>query len=40
MKVDVAHTAHLGSGTLSAIRALLDAAFDGDFSDWREGDVW
>ena len=37
MKVDVAHTAHLGSRTLSAVRALLDAAFDGDFSaaDWE-----
>ncbi|MCB5182103.1 GNAT family N-acetyltransferase [Streptomyces antimicrobicus] len=29
----LAHTAQLGDGTLKEIRALLDAAFDGDFSD-------
>ncbi|MGP3923730.1 GNAT family N-acetyltransferase [Streptomyces sp. 8N616] len=34
--VRAAHTAELGDGELKAIRTLLDAAFDGDFSetDW------
>ena len=31
--VRVAHTADLSPDTLTAVRALLDAAFDGDFSD-------
>jgi aminoglycoside 2'-N-acetyltransferase I len=31
------HTAHLSPGELAAVRALLDAAFDGEFadSDWE-----
>ncbi|MEU9373310.1 GNAT family N-acetyltransferase [Streptomyces sp. NPDC048255] len=29
----LAHTSQLGPGTLEEIRALLDAAFEGDFSD-------
>ncbi|MGP3982851.1 GNAT family N-acetyltransferase [Streptomyces sp. KR80] len=32
-EVRTAHTADLGDGELKAIRALLDAAFEGDFSD-------
>jgi aminoglycoside 2'-N-acetyltransferase I len=32
-EVGTAHTAHLGSPILSDIRALLDEAFDGDFTD-------
>ena len=32
-EVGTAHTAHLGTPMLSAIRALLDDAFDGDFTD-------
>jgi len=31
--VRVAHTADLDAAALTAVRALLDAAFDGDFSD-------
>ncbi|MFC4852160.1 GNAT family N-acetyltransferase [Actinophytocola glycyrrhizae] len=31
--VHVVHTADLDSAALTAVRALLDAAFDGDFSD-------
>ena len=35
MTVDVvtAHTGHLDAGTLTAVRALLDGAFEGDFTD-------
>ncbi|MFD3718350.1 GNAT family N-acetyltransferase [Streptomyces sp. NPDC058674] len=29
----LAHTSQLGPGTLEEVRALLDAAFEGDFSD-------
>lgn len=37
--VQVAHTADLSPDVLTTIRALLDAAFDGDFSDadWDHG---
>jgi aminoglycoside 2'-N-acetyltransferase I len=37
--VQVAHTADLSPDVLATIRALLDAAFDGDFSDadWDHG---
>jgi aminoglycoside 2'-N-acetyltransferase I len=37
--VQVAHTADLSPDVLARIRALLDAAFDGDFSDadWDHG---
>ena len=31
--IGVAHTADLSPATLAAVRALLDTAFDGDFSD-------
>ena len=31
--VDLRHTAHLPASTLTAARALLDDAFDGDFDD-------
>ncbi|MFF9770856.1 GNAT family N-acetyltransferase [Streptomyces sp. NPDC014636] len=39
MTLRVAHTAELEPSELSAVRALLDAAFDGDFSDedWQHG---
>jgi len=33
MNVHVRHTADLDPATLTAVRALLDAAFDGDFDD-------
>ena len=37
--VQVAHTADLSPDVLATVRALLDAAFDGDFSDadWDHG---
>ncbi|MFJ4778433.1 GNAT family N-acetyltransferase [Streptomyces sp. NPDC088762] len=33
MRTSLVHTSQLGPGALAEVRALLDAAFDGDFSD-------